>query len=1038
MRTRTAFSGALALVFLAPGMSYANSQVSQVAEPASEASTTSLKSTKVKDGTRKRNKTRTAGAAPVWVQSPFVQLERKGRVRIVGKVYVDPHVKKSAKGRKAAPRRDRLKLRVIIAKRKAITPKARREVAFLPRKRVLVRSTRTYVVKGRGVRKVSFTLSKKASRDFRRRSHAQRKRSIQVSIAHWKDTYHKSAKWSLKQISIGGLVKGKSSRKKTSLMVLAAKRNRLIERQKSKALRRFDRRNALGPQGRSSAQLQTGLTGYPTFNNVYIDNFTPFVQQVNYNPDVQCMWTGANTQTSQAHQATVNANSTVMFSYTGPSSDSKSTGITGATNVLNANGTEVTNNVVQDAVKAATFAAQQSASNMVGATTPEGAAIGLGVTVQEFIDAFLYDLFHTPKSTCTELSAYPQLMQLTTAVVGFGSSQSGTEAQDAQIPVPSGWNGSPKVPAGNQALSGTALSASDQASLQPLLGATTSATYYWNGGMPAFMVSNNARSGTNTGGSASFTDGLMQYVGPNPGTAQNMVPTFPYGPSTPLALQQFANQPGEMHIALSYLSGPLSEGGDYQGGLFITEGEPVVEFETSTGQPLQPGYVGSGTGDYGTLSCRIDEMDAALSLPFAGGDGAPLEFTMAELNEMGWDVNWQVAFHNGTALSPSGTTYGSGPLPNGGALPDGAKIVSTYVGGAGSASDPYVSNGSPSVVGDVWQGDESTNDIGVDTYIYPMPLYDLVSYNYPGGTTGQSVEVPGVPNYFGCSAWPVVSSSPSNSSPTVLSVNTPSSPYGTNWPVPAANVGWPASAFDTKQEEEAALLNAAPFYSAQTTVNNLNVSWQGLPATTWIPTNGVNSSIWGVDNANGNVMSGPYTSQMAFNVSRDPAFPQCSASGFDPITVGANRSQIGAYSDATGELVDLAAGNYSLKVAWASDVTSANPWQLIMLNASGDEVRWNGSAWITEPAGGWSGSEEPFSASGQLYGSYSDGVLYNSSAGWGTFLMFDSDNPLQQQIAAGSSAPAVTYTPASATNTCNSSGYAVYTGDADAPPVPLG
>ena len=111
--------------------------------------------------------------------------------------------------------------------------------------------------------------------------------------------------------------------------------------------------------------------------------------------------------------------------------------------------------------------------------------------------------------------------------------------------------------------------------LQQAMGAQTNAIYHRNGGALAPMVSPNASSGSYTGGSATFQDGLIQYVGPNPGS--------PAGDATCQLLpsQYYCEyqQLGEMYIQLSYLTNP-----QYSSGL-LNDGNPPVMTATvdSTG-----------------------------------------------------------------------------------------------------------------------------------------------------------------------------------------------------------------------------------------------------------------------------------------------------------------------------------------------------------------------------------------------------------------------------------------------------------------------
>ena len=98
-----------------------------------------------------------------------------------------------------------------------------------------------------------------------------------------------------------------------------------------------------------------------------------------------------------------------------------------------------------------------------------------------------------------------------------------------------------------------------------------------------------------------------------------------------------------------------------------------------------------------------------------------------------------------------------------------------------------------------------------------------------GLTPGQPFEVPGAPNFVGFSAFPVVTSNTANGAGTTqVWVNQAGSHFGQNWPLPSAGTGWPGSQFGKP-------FTGPTNYSWQKTVNALNVNWQGLPATDWMP-----------------------------------------------------------------------------------------------------------------------------------------------------------------------------------------------------------
>lgn len=124
-----------------------------------------------------------------------------------------------------------------------------------------------------------------------------------------------------------------------------------------------------------------------------------------------------------------------------------------------------------------------------------------------------------------------------------------------------------------------------------------------------------------------------------------------------------------------------------------------------------------------------------------------------------------------------------------------------------------------------------------------------------------------------------------------------------------------------------------------------------------------------------------YDSTKAFAVQRAPSLPSCTnATTYAPFTVttayGGN-----PFSEATRAGVVL--GSNYLKIVPSTD--PAYPWGIAMYNPSDQELRWNGSAWVTAPGGGFT-TETRFTEKGRIYGADATGFLHNSFSGLGTFL----------------------------------------------------
>jgi len=146
-----------------------------------------------------------------------------------------------------------------------------------------------------------------------------------------------------------------------------------------------------------------------------------------------------------------------------------------------------------------------------------------------------------------------------------------------------------------------------------------------------------------------------------------------------------------------------------------------------------------------------------------------------------------------------------------------------------------------------------------------------------------------------------------------------------------------------------------------------------------------------------------FGAEQSFGVQRSPAYPTCSdANTYNAFTVSAPSAP---FSEAVGGAVDL--GTNYLMIQDSGDVTA--PWAIAMFNASGAELRWSGTAWVTAAeVGGTFTTEEKFAPKGQIFGASEEGLLHDSvPSGFGTFFSPNS-------VLVGSR----TYTPTASLNDC--------------------
>jgi hypothetical protein len=546
-----------------------------------------------------------------------------------------------------------------------------------------------------------------------------------------------------------------------------------------------------------------GKPGSPFYNNINLVNSSPFEQQVNFQPNIQCMWTGGNpSKPSPAVQTTMAAGATATVQYIGQpqwapprsagspykswtGSNRPYPGLGGGQKGLNAPGTQ--GSLTQDLTNSANVAAQSAVNSLGNAKTYSGpGAVGLvAATATRFAVSFFHGLGH--KDTCTNTSTYPQLFGLSTAVTGFGSNGV-QQAANAQLPATNTWAGNPA--AGNQ---GSVQAVPDAAfisgTLQPSLGATTTAVYYWNGGAPAPLG----------GGSASFQGGLIQYVGPNPGTADGVAgcyyenyqlasgwqcPQGDFGPEKepyPYCNGGCVYDPyGDMTIQLAYLTNP-----EFDSGI------------VNQGSPPSMSVAANGQGGY-TLSCDLSDMNATLYTPF--GASSP------------------------TAVG--GTTLATTPVNTSGGQPSDADWLVTFFGV--DADDNYV----------YFQNSlTSPNDGVVQPYLAPNAASQEVSLQAAATGGAGAVAVGTVNNddlqamttmdgdaatpvAFGCSATPSVGL-PNLSVVQPTGSNIAQS-YGNNWPMPTQSAtGWPTTAFTGNH----GVFN----WGWQQPVKSVSVAYQGSP-----------------------------------------------------------------------------------------------------------------------------------------------------------------------------------------------------------------
>ena len=724
-----------------------------------------------------------AGSPPLWIQHPYLKQKSNGRLAVKATVYLDPFKGPNPKKYAQNAASDRLHFEVAVARNKFSKVNKPHAVGMLPDHALLSSKRVTSKIHKKGAQSISVTLPKKVSKKLLNRSFAGKRSAVSVVAKQFKDTKSGSPKWALKQVSPIALTSGKFSQKTINKFTLRAKEQVDIYREKPRTA-----------NSEISAQSE-GST--PMYNVVNVQNSTPFAQNVAMNPNIECMWTGAYPNSNQQSSTeTLTPEAGLQFYYEGTNQNSEYPGMRGATKAMNAPGTQ--GNLLADLSQAATTSLQTAEASLTDPATysEDGASTAAASVGLTFATSFIKGLFNT-KTCSSDKADYPQLFGISTQVVGFGVFNS-SEAVDADYPPTNTWAGTGRAASGNMAgLPAVQLTpAWEQQYLQPMLGAQTVSSYYWNGGQPAPMVSNNESGtpGNYNGGSATYQGGLIQFAGPNPGQPAG---SYKCKDGSDWSETCTYNTPyGILPIQLQFLTNPYG-----QAGLFNQNNPPDLTVTESS-------------GTY-TLSCNLADMTATLSLPY-GYDGQPstaesstmMDIPLNNSSQKAQNGNWLVNFYgiadvNGTNqyvyfgdswqnTDPSPTTGYTVPGlgPNAGLVD--ISIAAAASGGSGTTALATVTAAD---LGELFTAD------GV-----PVQQSDLVAF---GCNATPSVSLPGLS---------IVSP---QGSPTATSFGAIDSTTNQGWPMPGNKDGWPTTAFvDYPKYLD---------YSWQTPVNQLNVTFQGVP-----------------------------------------------------------------------------------------------------------------------------------------------------------------------------------------------------------------
>ena len=845
----------------------------------------------------KHTAARYGGTPPMWVEHPYLAEVGDGRLAVKAQAYVDPFRRPSAKHAsdqhlRATP--DRLVFSVVIAKPKYANPGRPPSVRLLPESKILARGSQTVIAKDRGLVSVAVVLDRKASKQLRALSFLRQRAAISVLISHQKDTFGASRLfpgWGLTQTNDASLQPRAASLDERTHYLRIARQQILADR-------------GVGRKPRQSGDRSTRSTqASPMYNYVYLTNSTPFQQQIAFNPNIQCMWTGSSVQFPGAQTAQVPSGGLLQMAYVMEPNPYYGnlgtlwTGLNGATTGMNAPGTAVTG--VQALANAATTTGlgvltgePEINIGEIQEGGPAGALVALGVISAKFMTT----LIDSPavNGTCsTNASDFPETFGVTTTVTGFGtngqSSAWGVTNPNNNIYTPTNyttpnyWNLILPVPqppnstfvdtagtaapidgllpggcnanAGSNACYfpypakvGTQLGTNQNSScpapsantapstwctfvynnLQPMLGAQTSATYYWNGGAPSYMVSNNAPAGSYIGGAASFSGGLFQNIGPSPGQPGNAwcwgkgltgVINCSYMNATDAPYMQNYNPMGAMNIALTYLTTPQYQAGLYTGLAAGQSGTPGPQVQVSQGTN-QNGEAGLN------VTCNLAGIQPFLSLPFAAGGGTTSangpSLLATSVNAAGEKPTgtWNVTFFG---IDSNGNALYYNPIP-----------------GVNPSSNSTIQASQYSLGPNLTSTSTSTFNIAQNAmpsgFLPYADLSNLQTVQNMNSGSSQTSTLAGI----GCSASPVLSVAGLDITGDIASaasvfgqilpiLGTSPTPQSSGWPMPGAGTtSWPNNIYAKSP------WNTWTQYAWQTPVEQVNVSWQGVPTSSTI------------------------------------------------------------------------------------------------------------------------------------------------------------------------------------------------------------
>ena len=844
--------------------------------------------------TQAKAKPRTAkygGTPPLWVTHPYLAETGDGRLAVKGQVYVDPFRRPSAARpaeRHLRASADRLVFSVVVAKPAYANARKPVSVRLLPDNAILARRSQTVTPSIRRLVDLNVVLDRTTSKRLRAMSFARQRAATSIVVGHLKDTdeaRNPRGVWGLTQTNDASLQRRVAPMTEQMRYLGLARRQILADR------------GAFLKGASDTRKVATSEQDSPMYNYVYVTNQTPFTQQVSFNPNIQCMWTGASAQYPGAQSVQVPSGGILQMAYVlepNPYVGSLGTtwaGLNGATTGVNAPGTGESG--VTALINAATSTGQSFITGNLGpgldlAAEGDAGTIGvlalMGAASVKFMTTLIDD---GVKGTCsTNASQFPETFGITTTVVGFGTNNQVTAWGPSSTPTtytpPNNWNTIQPIPqptastfvdaagtappiagtisdsctpwetaqpcyfpvpvkVGTQAASTKPTTCPEPAAgqtpstwctfvyntLQPMMGAQTAATYYWNGGASSYMVSNNAAPGTYTGGSASFTGGLFQNVGPSPGQPGDAwcwgkgldgVINCSYLNGENASQIQNYNPMGAMNIALTYLSTPQYEGGLYTGLAAGASGTPEPKVVVTQGQ--------NASGEPGlNVTCDLSGIQPYLSLPFSPGGGTTTTngpaLLSTQVNAAGNmpTGSWNVSFYGVDSNSNPvyyNTNVGSPALAQGGwswvspsAFTLGPNLTSTVTSTFNVAQNamptgfiPYADFGNLQTVQNINYNGQVATLAGIGCSVSPVLSVEGldITGNLPGVSSVFGQIVPIVGPYTGGTTQP------------------------SGWPMPGGGVSsWPNN-----------LYNGAPWntwtqYAWQTPVNQVNVAFQGTP-----------------------------------------------------------------------------------------------------------------------------------------------------------------------------------------------------------------